>query len=138
MPASVSAGNLWLVPDATGVLHAAAALAVAFADHRAVEEGAQGGRGLDLAGLAAQGVDFGVQRRDGADDRVGGQRAGERGGLGGAPAIEETGQRASRGKLDAGDEGKALLCARGNLKNEFFTASYAAIIKVSANSAQPL
>ncbi len=54
------AGDLWLAADAIGVLHAGIAVAVAVADRRSRQEGAHRGRSLDLARVAAQGVDFGL------------------------------------------------------------------------------
>ncbi|OIQ68808.1 hypothetical protein GALL_495960 [mine drainage metagenome] len=105
-------GDLGLAADAIGVLHAGVALTVAFADLAAVEQGAHEGGGLDLARVAAQGVDFGLQRGGGAHDGVGGHRRGNERGLRGVPRTEQARERVGGGELRAVDEGEAFFGAK--------------------------
>ena len=65
--------HLRLAADAIGVLHPAVASDMAFADFGPRQQGAHGRRRLDLAGMAAQRVDFGMQGRGGPHDGIGGQ-----------------------------------------------------------------
>jgi hypothetical protein len=103
------AGHLRVAADAVGVLHPVVALAVAFADLRAVQQPAHGGGDGDLARLTAQAVDLGAQRRGGAHDRVGRQRGGERAALGDAPRLEQPGQRPGGRELRAVDQRQPFL-----------------------------
>ena len=71
------AHHLRLAAQAVGVLHAVVVDEVRGADRAARHQRAQGGRDLDLAAMAAQRVDAGIERRVGAFRRIGRERAGD-------------------------------------------------------------
>ena len=107
-----SASDLRLTPNAIGVLHPAVALPMAFADDRACQQGAQGRRSLDLAGMTAQGVNLRLQRCGGTHDGVGRQRRSHQRVLRCPPRTEQTNQRVSGAKLGAVDQREAFLRAK--------------------------
>ena len=70
--------HLRLAADAIRVLHAVVAHAVALADGRAFQQPPQRRRRVDLALVAAQGMDFRPERRGRTHGGIGRERAGDR------------------------------------------------------------
>ena len=108
------AGHLRLAADAVGVLHARIAVAVAFADLRAVQQGAIMAAATSIwPRMAAQLVDLAAQRRGGAHDRVGRQRRRDDQRCGAArQRAEQAGQREGGRDLRAVDQRQPLLGGR--------------------------
>ena len=108
------ADHLRLAADAIGVLHAACRPRGGFRGFRDPAISARMAAATSIwPAMAAQGMDFRLERRGRAHDRIGGQRAvTTHGSLRIAPGVEQARQRAGGGELRAVDQRQALLRAQ--------------------------
>ena len=115
------AHHLRLAAQAIGVLHPLVAGDVRGADRAARHQRAQGCRGVDLAAMAAQGMDARVERRVRAARRVGRQRADDQRRAQQRLRLEQADERVGGGELRAVEQREPFLrrrarSARGRLR----------------------
>ncbi len=105
------AHDLGLTAQGVGVLHLGAVVAMAVANGRTVDQGAQGRGHGDLAGLAAQGVDARIERGVGSLQRIDRQGARRQAGREHRLGREQARQRQRRRTLGAVQQRQTLLGA---------------------------